>query len=358
MTGRNILFSGFLLFSVLLFQTGCGTGADCTEARTEQTFGIADIFDAARVLKGVVKVSDLKKIPAFSGVNEVYLKLETQQCTGAFKLRGAYYLMSRLAAEQKKRGVVTCSAGNHAQGVGFAADKFGIKATVFLPSSAPETKIKAVRAYRNVDLKLVDGSFDDALKAALDFQRRTNAVYVPPFDDYSIIAGQGTVGWEIMGQLPEADIVVVPIGGGGLISGIACAVKSLKPSCRVYGVQAEGAPAMFQSQKAGRIITLDRVSTLADGTAVKQPGRITYEMCRCYVDGIVTVNEEQIRDAIRRLYRECKVTAEGAGALSAAAVLNGRIPAKGRKIVCVISGGNIDRGKLNEILNEEIPPAK
>lgn len=352
-------FPQLFFLMALVLVPGCSTerSAVCPSAQRQEV-NVADVFDAVETLRGVVKVSDLVKIPSFSNGNEVYLKLETQQCTGAFKLRGAYYMMSKLADARKLRGVVTCSAGNHAQGVGFAADKFGINATIFLPASAPATKIKAVRAYKKVKVELVDGTFDDAKKAAGDFQRRTNAVYIPPFDDRSIIAGQGTVGWEIMNQLPETDIIVVPIGGGGLISGISYIAKTLKPSCRVYGVQAEGAAAMLGSRKAGKIITLDNVSTLADGTAVKEPGKITFEMCRHYVDGIVTVSEEQIRDAIRRLYKECRVTAEGAGALPAAAVLNGKIPGKGKKIVCVISGGNIDQDKLNEILNGTASPAE
>ncbi|MDR0931907.1 MAG: pyridoxal-phosphate dependent enzyme [Victivallales bacterium] len=310
------------------------------------------VFDAVQVLKNTAKVSDLAEAPTLSDRNQIFLKLETQQRTKAFKLRGAYYLMSKLTDEQKKRGVVTCSSGNHAQGVGFAADQFNVKATIFLPSSTPLTKIEAVRAYRNADVRLVKGTFDDALTAALEFQKNTDAIYVPPFDNYNIIAGQGTVGWEIINQLPDADIIVVPIGGGGLISGIAFVVKTLKPSCLIYGVQAEQAAAMFDSRNAGKPVTLDRVSTLADGTAVKRPGTITFDLCQKYVDQIVTVNETQIANAIARLFRECGVTAEGAGALSVAAVVNGKIPATGKKIVCLISGGNIDRDNLEKILKE------
>ncbi len=353
-------------FFVLLALVLCGfppvaPGAEPTApfpCPDRQKLDISRIFDAVEALDGVVKVSDLVLAPSFSKTGEVYLKLETQQFIGAFKLRGAYYMMSKLTDQQKARGVVTCSAGNHAQGVGFAADRFGVKATIFLPASAPETKIKAVRAYKNVEVKLVNGSFDDARGAAEDFQLRTDAVYIPPFDDYNIIAGQGTVGWEIMNQLPSVDIIVVPIGGGGLISGISFVAKTLKPSCKIYGVQPEGAAAMLQSRNAGKVVSLDKVSTIADGTAVKQPGKITYSLCQQYVDGIVTVSEAQIEDAIRRLYRDCHVTAEGAGALSVAAVLSGKIPAAGKKVVCVVSGGNIDPDKLNRILNAEPAPAR
>ena len=336
-----------MLFLLLLPAAGC-----CAD-RAAGDPGIADVFDAARILKDVAIRSELEEAPGFPGGGRVCLKLENKQHTGAFKLRGAYYRMSKLSGEQRKRGVVTCSAGNHAQGVGFAADRFGIKATIFLPAKAPATKIAAVRAYRNVRVELVDGSFGDAQKAAADFQRRTNTVCIPPFDDRDIIAGQGTVGWEILNQLPETDIIVVPVGGGGLISGIAVAARALKPSCRICGVQAEGAPAMADSLKAGRIVTLDKVSTLADGTAVNRPGQITFDLCRRYVDGIVTVSEAEIEDAIRLLYRKYGVTAEGAGALSAAAVMSGKIPSEGKNVVCVISGGNIDRDKLDGILAKE-----
>lgn len=310
---------------------------------------IDTISDAVETLKDVVKTTELVYSPHFSDGCEVYLKTENSQNTGSFKIRGAYYMISKLNDEQKASGVVSCSAGNHAQGVAFAAKKFGIKATIFLPSSAPQTKIDATRSY-GVDVIIVDGVFDDALAEALKFTEETGAVYIPPFDHYDIIAGQGTIGWEILEQLPETDVIVVAVGGGGLISGIAYTVKTLKPSCKVYGVQAAGAPGMVTSLKVAHTVTMGIVNTFADGIAVKTPGKITFEMCRDYVDDFVVVTDKEIKEAIRELYKHENIVAEGAGAAPLAAIMNHMLPLEGKKVVCVISGGNIDSDKLSEIL--------
>ena len=316
------------------------------------------IFHAVQTLRGVAKVSDLVEMPQLDQKNHVYLKLETQQNIGAFKVRGAYFMMSKLSAYQRSQGVATCSAGNHAQGVGFAADEFDMQATIFLPSSTPKKKINAVKSYQNVNAILVDGSFNDAKIACEKFVQESGAIYVPPYDHVDIIAGQGTIGWEIMHQLPQADAVLVPIGGGGLISGIALAVKGLNPQCRVIGVQSVSSNAMALSMQEGKVVALDKVSTVADGTAVARPGDITFEVCKNYVDEIVTVTEEDIKNAIRVLYKECNVTAEGAGALPVAAVLSGKFHAEGKNIVCVVSGGNIDPDLLQSIVSAGNQPQK
>ncbi|MCQ2379458.1 MAG: pyridoxal-phosphate dependent enzyme [Victivallaceae bacterium] len=308
------------------------------------------IRNAQAVLSKVAARTRLVKAAALSGDNDVYLKLENEQKTGSFKLRGAYFMISQLTKEQTRNGVVTSSAGNHAQGVGFAADTFGIKATIFLPALAPRKKIEAVRSYHNVDVKPVVGIFDAAQRAALRFAKKTKATYVPPFDHPDVIAGQGTIGLEILEQLPEADVVLVPAGGGGLLSGIAMAVKSLKPECMVFGVQSVKSAAMARSLARGKRCRLLSAATIADGTAVKRPGELTFDICGKYVDGMITVTEKQIEDAIHLLYRHCRVTAEGAGALPAAAVISGRINCSGKKVVCLVSGGNIDKEKLRKIV--------
>ena len=312
-----------------------------------------DILDAWEVLRNVAVVSELKEAETLSGNGQkVYLKLESDQSIKSFKLRGAYYRMSKLTPEQLAMGVCTCSAGNHAQGVGLAADHFGCAATVYVPSTTPETKLEKIRSYHNVTLVIVEGSFDDAKEACLADSEQSGKIYIPPYDDKDVIAGQGTVGLEIMNQLPDADAVVVPVGGGGLASGILAAVKAINPDCRVYAVEPETAASMKASVAVGRPIELATANTIADGTAVKMPGDITFEICSTLCDGFITVTEEEIRAAIAHLYLEEGITAEGAGALSTAAVMTGKIPEDCRKVVCVMSGSNIDPKLLQEIVNE------
>ncbi|MCQ2378811.1 MAG: pyridoxal-phosphate dependent enzyme [Victivallaceae bacterium] len=342
-----LLGSLFLVFTLPL-AARAENAAPFTEPSAEEEKNL--LLDAVQTLKGVAKVSDLTEAPQMDPKNRVYLKLENQQNIGAFKIRGAYFMMSRIPASQRAKGVATCSAGNHAQGVGFSADKFNIPATIFMPKSAPKKKIDAVKSYRNVRAVLVDGSFQDAKEACEKFVRETGAIYVPPYDDLNVIAGQGTVGWEIMQQLPQADVVLVPVGGGGLISGVALAVKQINPKCRVIGVQSVSSNAMALSLQQGKVVALDKVSTTADGTAVARPGDITFQLCRKYVDGIVTVTEDDIKNAIRVLYTRYHITAEGAGALGVAAVLSGRIGGENQNIVCVISGGNIDPDVLRSVV--------
>lgn len=311
---------------------------------------IAKIYDAAKVLSKVARKTDLILSKTLLEGSDIYLKSENLQMTGSFKLRGAYYKISKLTDEQKSKGIIACSAGNHAQGVALAAQKNGIKATIFIPATAPISKVEATRKY-GAEIKLIDGVYDDAYNAACEFQKETGGEFIHPFDDEDVIAGQGTIGLEILEQLPDLDAVVVPIGGGGLISGVAFAIKQLKPSCKVYGVQAQGAGSMYQSYMNKKILELPFVNTFADGTAVKRPGELTFQLCTEYVDDIVTVTDDEVASAILLLMERQKLVAEGAGALSVAAVLSGKIPTENKKTACVVSGGNIDVNILSRVIN-------
>lgn len=311
------------------------------------------VYDAKNVLSKIARQTNLVKSAYFSNKNNVFLKSENLQLTGSFKLRGAYYKISKLSDEQKQKGVVACSAGNHAQGVALAAKEKNIKATIFMPATAPISKVEATRAY-GADIMLIDGVYDDAYKAALEFQTQSSATFIHPFDDIDVIAGQGTIALEIMEQLNEVDAIVVPIGGGGIISGIAAAIKQIKPNCKVFGVQAQKAGSMFESFKQHKRIELNNVNTFADGTAVKLPGELTFEFCEKYVDDIVTVTEDEIATAVLTLMEKEKVVSEGAGALSVAAIMFDKIPLENKNIVCVVSGGNIDVNILSRVINRAL----
>ncbi|MBQ8140926.1 MAG: threonine ammonia-lyase [Clostridia bacterium] len=306
------------------------------------------VYHAAYMLKDVIRETSLIQ----SKINpdcQVYLKTENLQVTGSFKVRGAGYMISQLTEEEKARGVIACSAGNHAQGVALAASKYGIKATICLPDGAPISKVEATKSY-GADVVMVKGVYDDAYKRALELRDEKGYTFVHPFDDDNVIAGQGTVGLEILNELDDLDAVVVPIGGGGLISGIAFVIKQLAPRVKVYGVQSAGAPSMYNSVRGGKIEKLPSVSTIADGIAVKEPGANTFELCSKYVDEIVTVNEDEISSAILALIEQHKMIAEGAGAVSVAAVMFNKIPVKDKKVVCVVSGGNIDVTILSRVI--------
>lgn len=311
---------------------------------------LEQIKDAANVLEGNIRKTDLISAPGLVSKNNVFLKCENLQITGAFKIRGAFYKMSRLTSEEKEKGVIACSAGNHAQGVALSAQKNKVKSTIFIPSTAPISKIEATRSY-GAEIELIDGVYDDAYDAAITRHKETGATFIHPFDDEMVIAGQGTIGLELLEQLPNIDAVVVPIGGGGLIAGIAFCIKSINPNCKVYGVQAKGAPSMVNAFEAHRLTSLDRVSTVADGIAVKTPGSLTFELCEKYVDEIFTVTEDEIATAILTLMEQQKLVAEGAGAVSVAAVLFNKIPLEGKNIACVVSGGNIDVAILSRVIN-------
>lgn len=310
---------------------------------------IAEVYNAQQVLRDVAAHPTLVPTNLLEDT-EVFLKPECLQHTGSFKLRGAYYKISQLTPEEKSRGVIACSAGNHAQGVALGATHNGIKALICLPAGAPISKVEATKRF-GAEVCLVDGVYDDAYAKAIELRDKHGYTFVHPFDDPLVIAGQGTIGLEILEMLPDVDVIVVPVGGGGLISGVAFAAKTLNPNIRVYGVQAAGAPSMADSIHSGEPVHLPSVSTIADGIAVKAPGENTYEMCRKYVDDIVTVTDDQIADAILWLMEKQKLVSEGAGAVSVAAVKSGLIPdIKGKKVVCIVSGGNIDVNTLNRVM--------
>ena len=307
------------------------------------------IYHAAFTLKGVARTTDLLSSSSLKSSTHMYLKTENLQVTGSFKVRGAYYKISQLNEEQKKAGVIACSAGNHAQGVALSATKNGIKSIVCMPDGAPISKVEATKSY-GAEVVLVPGVYDDAYNKALELQNEKGYTFVHPFDDEDVIAGQGTIGLEILNQLENIDAVVVPIGGGGLISGVAFAIKSLKPNIKVYGVQAANAPSMYESVKQKKQITLEAVSTFADGIAVKHPGNTTFELVNKYVDDIVTVSEDEIAMAILTLMERQKLVSEGAGATAVAAVLSDKIKTEGKNVVCIVSGGNIDVNILSRVL--------
>ena len=307
------------------------------------------IYHAAFVLKDVARKTDLIEAPKLSKDCHLYLKTENLQVTGSFKVRGAYYKISQLSKEESDKGVIACSAGNHAQGVALAATRMGIKSVVCMPDGAPIMKVESTKRL-GAEVELVKGTYDDAHDKAVELQEETGMTFIHPFNDEEVIAGQGTIGLEILDQLPDVDAVVCSIGGGGLISGVACAIKSLNPKVKVYGVQAENAPSMKRSLEAGEAITLDSVRTFADGIAVKHPGDITLDMVRKYVDEVVTVSEDEIAAAILALMENQKLVAEGAGAVPVAAALFHKLPIEGKKTVCLISGGNIDVNILNRVI--------
>ena len=308
------------------------------------------IYHAAFVLKDVARKTDLIEAPKLSKDCQLYLKTENLQATGSFKVRGAYYKISQLSEEESAKGVIACSAGNHAQGVALAATRRGIRSIVCMPDGAPLMKVENTKNL-GAEVCLVPGTYDEAHDKAVQLQKEYDMTFIHPYDDEQVIAGQGTIGLEILDQLPDVDAVVVPVGGGGLISGIAFAVKSLNPEVKVYGVQAEGAPSMVQSLHDHKQEALPFVSTIADGIAVKEPGSLTFETCSRYVDDIVTVSEDEICAAILHLLEAEKMVAEGAGAASVAAVMFNKVPVKGKKTACIVSGGNIDVTILNRVIN-------
>lgn len=308
------------------------------------------IYHAAFTLKEAVRKTDLIHSPALSNGCKVYLKTENLQVTGSFKVRGAYYKISQLTEKEREKGVIACSAGNHAQGVALSAQKLGIPATICIPGMAPISKVEATRSY-NAKVELVKGVYDDAAARAVELQKELGATFIHPFDDELVIAGQGTIGLEILEQLPDVDVVIAPVGGGGLISGVAFAIKQLAPHVKVYGVQAAGAPSMKTALNNKKREALSGVATIADGIAVKCPGELTYELCSKYLDGIVTVSDDEISTAILTLIEKQKLIAEGAGAVPVAAVLFDKLDLKGKNVVCLISGGNIDVAILSRVIN-------
>ena len=308
------------------------------------------VFDAQVVLKKILRETKLVRAHGIAPECELYLKPENLQITGSFKVRGSAYKIAMLSDEEKTRGVIACSAGNHAQGVALAATKNGIKSLICLPDSAPISKVEATKGY-GADVCLVEGCYDDAYKKALELKEREGYTFVHPFDDENVIAGQGTIALEILNDLDNIDAIVVPIGGGGLISGIAYTVKQIRPSVKVYGVQATGAPSMYNAVNSGKPETLSSVSTIADGIAVKRPGDNTFALVSKYVDEIALVSDDEVASAILALMEKQKMIAEGAGAVSVAAVMFDKFDLKGKRVVAVVSGGNIDVTSLSRVID-------
>ena len=305
------------------------------------------IYEAQQRLQKIARVTPLTAAPVFG--ENVYIKAENLQLTGSFKLRGAYNKICSLSQEEKERGVIACSAGNHAQGVALSATHSGIRSVICMPAGAPIAKVESTKNY-GAEVVLVDGVYDDAARKAEELAKENGYTFAHPFNDEMVIAGQGTIALEIIRQLPEVDQIVVPVGGGGLISGVAFTIKQIKPSCRVIGVQAAGAPSMKASLDAGEIKELSSVGTIADGIAVKKPGDLTFECCQKYVDEIVTVTDGEISSAILALMESQKTVTEGAGATPVAAVMFGKVNIKDRVTVCVVSGGNIDVNILSRVI--------
>lgn len=310
---------------------------------------IGEIYRAQMVLRDIARHPKIIGPTNLSDNCDVYLKPENLQYTGAFKLRGAAYKISQLTPEEKAKGVIACSAGNHAQGVALSATRSGIKSLICLPEGAPISKIEATKRL-GAEVCLVPGVYDDAYAKAIELRDKHGYTFVHPFDDPLVIAGQGTIGLEILEEMPDVEAVVVPIGGGGLIAGVAFAVKTLRPDIKVYGVQAAGAPSMYEAVKEGKRVHLDSVSTIADGIAVKEAGELTFELVSKYVDEVVTVTEDEIAGAILALIEKQKLVSEGAGATAVAAVMYGHLPVEGKKVVCLVSGGNIDVNILNRVI--------
>ena len=307
------------------------------------------IYHASFVLKSVARKTDLIASPHLCEGLDLYLKTENLQVTGSFKLRGAYYKISQLTPEEAAKGVIACSAGNHAQGVALAATKMGIKSVICMPDGAPIMKVENTKRL-GAQVELVPGAYDEAHDRAVQIQEETGMTFIHPYDDELVMAGQGSIGLEILDQLPDVEAVIVPIGGGGLISGVAFAIKNLRPDVKIYGVQAAGAASMFNAFKDHKYETLSSVNTFADGIAVKTPGENTYEMICKYVDDIVTVSEDEIATAILSLIEKQKLIAEGAGATPVAAAIFNKLPIKGKKTVCLVSGGNIDVNILSRVI--------
>ena len=313
------------------------------------------IKEAAETIKGSVKRTPIVECPQLEKItgNKVFFKLENLQKTGSFKLRGALNKIMHLTEEEKANGVIASSAGNHAQGVALSATTLGIKSTIVMPGTAPLSKVIATKGY-GAEVVQVGTIYDDAYNKACEIQKETGATFLHPFNDPYVIAGQGTIGMEIIEDLENVDVVMMPIGGGGIASGIAKAVKSLKPSVRVIGVEAANAASMLEAVKKGCPVTVKTTPTIADGIAVATAGDLTCEMVKEYVDEIVTVTEDEISKAILYLMEKSKVVAEGAGASPLAAVLAGKVSGKGQNICCVVSGGNSDINTVERIINKAL----
>ncbi|MBI3018779.1 MAG: threonine ammonia-lyase [Deltaproteobacteria bacterium] len=312
---------------------------------------LADIQEAHSKIKEAIVETPFKRSNYFSELlsKNIFLKMENLQNTGAFKVRGARNKLLSLTEEEKKKGVITASAGNHAQGVAHQAKLLGITSTIVMPESSPMGKVIATKGY-GAKVILKGGSYDEAYEEALRVQKETGATFIHAYEDPYIIAGQGTIGLEILEKKKDVEVIFVPIGGGGLISGIAIAVKSLNPKVKIIGVQADGAATMAESLKKGKPLTLEAIRTMAEGISVKKASPYTFGFIQKYVDEIVTVSDEEITFAILQLLEKAKTVVEGAGATTLAALLSQKVKLKEKNIVCLLSGGNIDVTTLSHII--------
>ncbi|TXT54614.1 MAG: L-threonine ammonia-lyase [Candidatus Thorarchaeota archaeon] len=313
------------------------------------------ILDARDVLKDIKHVTRLDHSSTFSRFadGEIYLKLENLQKTGSFKVRGAAYAMSQLTDNEKEAGVVAASAGNHAQGVAYAATRLGIKSTIVMPVFSPVAKIQATEGY-GAEVILHGTSFDDALSHALEIADNSDVTFLHPFNDEDVIAGQGTIGLEILDELPDVETIAVPVGGGGLVSGIAIAIKHQKPDVKIYGVEAKSADAMKESLAAGKVVGVEGLDTICDGIAVKKPGSITFEIASDLLEGVVSVEEFQVTRTLFHLLERAKIVVEPAGTVGLAAMQHGVIDVIGKKAVAVLSGGNIDMSMMSRLVEKEL----
>ena len=312
---------------------------------------IQDFITAKEKLSKVLLKTNLIQSPIFSkeAGNEVYIKPENLQKTGSFKIRGAYNKITNLSDEEKKKGVIASSAGNHAQGVAYGAKESGIKAVIVMPKSTPLIKVESTKQY-GAEVVLHGDVYDDAFKKAKELEEKEGYIFVHPFDDEDVIYGQGTIALEILEELPETDIILVPIGGGGLISGIACAAKILKPEIKIIGVEPDGAASAYEAIKEDKVVELKEANTIADGTAVKKIGNTTFEYIKKYVDEIITVSDYELMESFLLLVEKHKIIAENSGILSLAALK--KLKEKNKKVVSVVSGGNIDVLMISSMINK------
>ena len=312
---------------------------------------IQDFITAKEKLSKVLLKTSLIQSPIFSkeAGNEVYIKPENLQKTGSFKIRGAYNKITNLSDEEKKKGVIASSAGNHAQGVAYGAKESGIKAVIVMPKSTPLIKVESTKQY-GAEVVLHGDVYDDAFKKAKELEEKEGYIFVHPFDDEDVIYGQGTIALEILEELPETDIILVPIGGGGLISGIACAAKILKPEIKIIGVEPDGAASAYEAIKEDKVVELKEANTIADGTAVKKIGNTTFEYIKKYVDEIITVSDYELMESFLLLVEKHKIIAENSGILSLAALK--KLKEKNKKVVSVVSGGDIDVLMISSMINK------
>ncbi len=319
------------------------------------TVTLNDIQKAYKALKPVVKHTPIVTSKSFSemAARKIFLKLENLQSTGSFKIRGAYNRIRTIAEKDKRKGVVCASAGNHAQGVAYASTQAGIKSTIFMPSFTPALKVIATKSYGG-QIRLEGASFDEAKNAALEYVEKSGGLYIPPFDDDLVIAGQGTIGLEILKDNPDIDSILIPVGGGGLIAGVAIAIKENNPKIKIIGVEAEGAAAMKNSIDADRVMPFENVHTIADGIAVKTPGQKTFEIIRKYCDDILTVSDNEIALTVYHLLQRAKLLVEPAGAVGLTAAIYRQGDIKSKKALCILSGGNIRMDLLQQILEKSL----